>query len=82
MTDPESDALLDFLAAHIAEPRFHVRWHWEPGQLAIWDERTTQHRGVSDHHPQRRVIRRCTVDGEKPYFDPHREVDPAYCSAN
>jgi taurine dioxygenase len=74
----ESDALLDFLDRHVAEPRFHIRWRWEPGQLAIWDERTTLHRGVSDHYPQRRVIRRCTVDGEAPFFDPQRKADPSY----
>jgi taurine dioxygenase len=53
----------------------------EPGQLAIWDERTTMHRGVADHFPQRRVIRRCTVDGEAPFFDPEREADPSYLPA-
>jgi taurine dioxygenase len=74
----ESDALLCLLDRHIAEPRFHIRWKWEPGQLAIWDERTTLHRGVSDHYPQRRVIRRCTVDGEAPFFDPRREADLSY----
>lgn len=74
----ESEALLDFLEAHVAEPRFHVRWKWEPAQLAIWDERSTLHRGVSDHYPQRRVIRRCTVDGEAPFFDPNRRADPSY----
>ena len=74
----ESDAILDFLDRHVAEPRFQVRWRWQPGQLAIWDERTTLHRGVSDHFPQRRAIRRCTVDGEKPFFDPDRRPDPSY----
>lgn len=77
----ESDAILDFLDAHVAQPRFQIRWKWEPGQLAIWDERTTLHRGVSDHYPQRRVIRRCTVDGEVPFFDPEREPDPSYIPA-
>lgn len=77
----ESDAILDFLDAHVAEPRFQIRWKWEPNQLAIWDERTTLHRGVSDHFPQRRVIRRCTVDGEAPFFDPAREPDPSYVRA-
>ena len=77
----ESDAILDFLAAHVDQPRFQIRWSWEPGQLAIWDERTTLHRGVSDHFPQRRVIRRCTVDGEKPFFDPERQPDPSYPTA-
>jgi taurine dioxygenase len=78
LPENESDAILDFLDAHVDQPRFHVRWKWEPGQLAIWDERTTLHRGVSDHFPQRRVIRRCTVDGEVPLFDPEREPDPSY----
>ncbi len=78
LPEAESDAILDFLEAHVAEPRFHVRWSWSPGELAIWDERTTMHRGVSDHYPQRRVIRRCTVDGEAPFFDPERKPDPAY----
>jgi len=77
----ESDAILDFLDAHVAQPRFHIRWKWEPGQLALWDERTTLHRGVSDHYPQRRVIRRCTVDGEAPFFDSERQPDPSYVTA-
>jgi taurine dioxygenase len=81
LPESESEAILDFLAAHVAEPRFHVRWRWSPGELAIWDERTTLHRGVSDHYPQRRVIRRCTVDGEIPFFDPEREADPSYLAA-
>jgi len=78
MHSEESEALLDFLGRHLEQPRFQVRWHWRPGDLAIWDERTTLHRGVSDHFPQRRVIRRCTVDGEVPFFDPSRQATPGY----
>ncbi|NQZ98478.1 MAG: TauD/TfdA family dioxygenase [Myxococcales bacterium] len=81
MSDAESSATLDFLEAHVDQPRFHCRWHWELGQLAIWDERTTLHRGVSDHYPQRRVIRRCTVDGEAPFFDPQRKVAAEFVRA-
>ncbi|MBJ20680.1 MAG: taurine dioxygenase [bacterium] len=77
----ESNAILGFLEAHVDQPRFQVRWKWAPGQLAIWDGRTTLHRGVSDHFPQRRVIRRCTVDGEAPFFDPGRAPDPAYIAS-
>jgi taurine dioxygenase len=78
LPEAESEALLTFLAEHVDQPRFQVRWSWSPGELAIWDERTTLHRGVSDHYPQRRVIRRCTVDGEAPFFDPDRRPDLAY----
>ena len=77
----ESDAILDFLDAHVDQPRFQVRWRWTPGDVAIWDERTTLHRAVADHYPQRRVVRRCTVDGEVPFFDPARAPDPRYARA-
>ncbi len=76
LTENESTALLDFLVRHINQPRFHCRWSWTEGDLAIWDERSTNHRGVSDHYPQVREIRRCTVDGDRPYFDPSVPYQP------
>jgi len=69
MTRPESDALLGFLAHHAADPNFQVRWRWRANDLAIWDERCTNHRALS-HYPQHRVMRRVTVDGERPVFTP------------
>ena len=69
LTEPESSALLDLLTRHTADARFHCRWRWHPGDLAIWDERSTNHRSAADHFPQRRVIRRCEVGGASPYFD-------------
>lgn len=69
LTESESTALLDFLVRHIEQPRFHCRWSWTEGDLAIWDERSTNHRGISDHYPQVREVRRCTVDGDRPFFD-------------
>jgi taurine dioxygenase len=81
MTDAESEALFAFLARHIDQPQFAIRWHWRPGDLAVWDERTTLHRGVGDHFPLRRVVRRCTVDGERPFFDADRVPDPRYLAS-
>lgn len=80
-TPEESRTILDFLARHIDQPRLHFRWRWEPTDLAIWDERCTCHRGVSDHFPRRRAVRRCTVDGGRPFFDPDRQPDPAFAQA-
>ena len=62
----ESAALLSFLNRHIENPNFHLRWSWQPGDLAIWDERCTNHRALSDHYPQFRQMRRCTVKGDRP----------------
>lgn len=69
MNEAESRMLLDFLMRHACEPRFQCRWRWQVHDLAIWDERCTMHHALSDHFPQRRRMRRCTVDGERPYFD-------------
>jgi len=70
LTATESHALLDFLVQHVADVRFHCRWRWTHGDLAIWDERSTNHRSAADHWPQARSIRRIEVDGDRPYFDP------------
>ena len=64
LTRAESDPLKAFLAQHVDRPEFAVRWTWREGDLAIWDERCTLHRALGDHYPNRRVVRRCTVDAE------------------
>lgn len=69
MRPEESEMLLGFLRRHIDNPRFHCRWNWTPGDLAIWDERSTIHQVVNDHFPQRRTVHRCVVDGDRPFFD-------------
>lgn len=72
----ESETLLTMLERHATAPQFQARWSWEPGDLAIWDERSTNHRSVADHFPQRRVIRRCEIAGDRPYFDPAATGSP------
>ncbi|HYF45113.1 MAG TPA: TauD/TfdA family dioxygenase [Acidimicrobiales bacterium] len=72
MTRAESDALLGFLLRHGQDPNFQVRWRWRADDLAVWDERVTNHRALSDHYPQHRVMRRVTVDGERPVYTPVR----------
>jgi taurine dioxygenase len=57
VTEAESQALIRFLGHHIEDPRFHCRWRWTAGDLAIWDERSTNHRSAGDHFPQPRSIR-------------------------
>ena len=63
---PRVTRLLAFLRRHMDEPRFHVRWRWSEGDVAIWDERSTNHRAVADHWPQRREVRRCEIGGSVP----------------
>ena len=67
MSDAESQALLGFLQRHIEDPRFHCRWSWQVGDVAIWDERSTNHRSAGDHFPQARALRRIEVRGPEPH---------------
>ena len=63
----ESDALLAFLREHIAKPEFTVRWRWKRHDLAFWDNRLTQHYATADYLPQRRIMHRATILGDKPF---------------
>jgi len=68
MHDDESQWLIKWLKHHITNPNFHVRWSWTNGDFVIWDERCTNHKALNDHQPSYRHIRRCTVDGDKPFY--------------
>ena len=72
LTEAESASLLAMLARHLDDARFQCRWRWHPGDLAIWDERSTNHRSAGDHFPQARSIRRIEIRGTRPWFDPDR----------
>jgi taurine dioxygenase len=69
----ESDALLNLLFEHIQKPEFQVRWRWKPNAIAFWDNRVTQHYAVNDYLPNRRIMHRATVLGDRPY---HRSRAP------
>ena len=66
LTARESEALLTFLFAHIARPEFTIRWHWSVDDIVFWDNRITQHYAVADYLPDRRIMHRATVIGDKP----------------
>jgi taurine dioxygenase len=65
LTRVESDALLGFLYEHIEQIEFQCRFRWQPGSLAFWDNRCTQHYAAVDYR-SRRIMHRVTVCGEKP----------------
>ena len=43
------------------------RFRWQPGSVAFWDNRATQHIVSNDFLPARRVMERVTVVGDKPF---------------
>jgi taurine dioxygenase len=62
----DARSLIEVFESYVTRPENTVRWQWAPGDVAIWDERTTQHYGIYDYGDERRVMRRVTVAGEVP----------------
>jgi taurine dioxygenase len=62
----ESATLLDLLQARVTRLENTIRWNWQPGDLAIWDNRATQHYAVSDYDDQYRKLSRITLAGDVP----------------
>ena len=43
-----------------------VRFRWQPGSVAFWDNRCAQHNPVNDYHGFRRIMHRITLAGDTP----------------
>jgi taurine dioxygenase len=62
----ESIFMLEFLSSRVQDVSIQCRFQWTKGAVAVWDERATQHSGAADHRGSARILRRCTVAGERP----------------
>ncbi|HEY9066708.1 MAG TPA: TauD/TfdA family dioxygenase [Burkholderiaceae bacterium] len=62
----DSDHLFALFQNHITRLENTVRWHWQAGDVAIWDNRATQHYAINDYGDQHRVVRRVTIAGDLP----------------
>jgi alpha-ketoglutarate-dependent sulfate ester dioxygenase len=62
----ESAALFNLLQARVTKLENTIRWNWAPGDLAIWDNRATQHYAVADYDDQFRMLHRVTLAGDIP----------------
>ena len=62
----ESAMLLELLQRRITVPENTIRWNWVPGDVAIWDNRATQHRAIDDYDNQPRLMHRVTLMGDVP----------------
>jgi taurine dioxygenase len=66
MTEEESLPLLNFLFDHQVTDEFVCRFRWQPGSLALWDNRAVLHYPLNDYHGHRREMYRITLRGDKP----------------
>ena len=65
-----TEAIVLRLLKQHGRPEYVCRFKWGPGSIAFWDNRAVQHYAASDYHPHRRVLRRVTVSGDKPFYRP------------
>ena len=60
-TRDEAWPLIEELAAHSTQERFVYYHSWQVGDVLIWDERATMHRGAGDYEPRERRIMLRTI---------------------
>jgi taurine dioxygenase len=66
MDPDESRALLEQLWIQASFGEYQCRWKWQPGDVAFWDNRSTQHYAANDYYPERRRMERTAVIGDVP----------------
>jgi alpha-ketoglutarate-dependent taurine dioxygenase len=62
----DSADLFQLLQRHVTRLENTVRWSWRAGDLAIWDNRATQHYAVADYDDLPRLMHRVTIAGPVP----------------
>ena len=69
--------IFELLQSRITLPENNIRWNWESGDVAIWDNYAAQHRAVDDYDDdQHRLMHRVILMGEVP-VDIQRATEPA-----
>ncbi|MCB1692485.1 MAG: TauD/TfdA family dioxygenase [Pseudomonadales bacterium] len=66
MTREESMPIITFLNEHLTQEKYVTRFKWEPGTLAMWDNRSVFHYAMNDYDGKRRHMHRVIVQGELP----------------
>ncbi|MFG1791557.1 TauD/TfdA dioxygenase family protein [Nocardia sp. NPDC049149] len=66
LSSTESQALFRLFQDRVTRLENTVRWNWSPGDVAIWDNRATQHYAIDDYDDQPRKLTRITLAGDIP----------------
>lgn len=69
MEADESRVVLEMLYRKTLRHEYHYRHRWQPDMLVFWDNRSTQHSALHDYYPNRRLMERVTVKGDRPVGD-------------
>ncbi|MDJ0395082.1 TauD/TfdA family dioxygenase [Rhodococcus sp. G-MC3] len=66
LSSQESTTLFTLLQDRVTKLENTTRWSWQLGDVAIWDNRATQHYAVADYGDQHRRLERITLAGDIP----------------
>ncbi|MGE7391084.1 TauD/TfdA dioxygenase family protein [Streptomyces sp. NPDC004126] len=66
LSQHDSQQIQQIFQRYITRPENTVRWRWSEGDVAIWDNRATQHVAVDDYGDAPRTLHRICVEGEAP----------------
>jgi taurine dioxygenase len=62
LPEKESAQTLKFLFEHQLKPEFRYAFHWQEGDVLMWEDIGTIHNAVADYGPhEHRLIKRCQV---------------------
>ncbi len=58
----DSDEILEFLFEHQTRPAYRYAFHWNEGDVLVWEDFGTIHNAIADYGPdEHRLIKRCQV---------------------
>lgn len=64
LSQTDSRHLFEIFQTHVTRLENTVRWRWNRGDLAIWDNLSTQHYALDDYGDYPRVMQRLTLRGD------------------
>ncbi|WP_328686128.1 TauD/TfdA family dioxygenase [Streptomyces sp. NBC_01261] len=66
LTNGDSRVLHQMFQERVTQLENTVRWQWREGDVAIWDNRATQHYALANYGDHPRLMHRVTVAGDVP----------------
>jgi len=70
----ESEEMLEFLFEHQLRPGYRYAFHWQEGDVLMWEDIGTIHNAVADYGPDElRLVKRCQVMATMFYPEPREE---------
>ncbi len=62
LPERESGEILEFLFEHQTKPEYRYAFHWNEGDVLVWEDFGTIHNAIADYGPdEHRLIKRCQV---------------------